>query len=55
MAEDGHWERKAERRCGTEAIKLAAAADCVTNLTFVRSGEQEPEPVVAQRYLAWKV
>ena len=55
MAEDRHQEKKEERWCGTEAIKLAAAADFVVNLTFVRAGEQEPEPVAVQRYLAWKV
>ena len=55
MAEDGHWERKAKRRCETEAIKLAAPADYVTDLTFVRSGEQGHEPVAAQCYLAWKI
>ena len=48
-------ERKAKRRCETETIKLPAAADCVTALTFVREGEQRPGPVAAQRYLARKI
>ena len=55
MAEDGHWERKAKLRCETKAIKLAAAAVCVTNLAFVRGDEQGPEPVAAQHYLARNV